>query len=1856
MKSITCNGNRVISYLLVLTFLLAAPACQKKMMPVKVNPAFAAYVISFTSGVVSNTTHIQVRLIDEVPDAAPGKVLPFNPFSISPDIEGQAKWVDKQTIEFVPSKLLPSGQIYTVEFAVDKFVKVPDEMKTLTFRFQVIRQAMKYEFNGISPVKDSDRKWQKVKGIIYTADFAEPANLEKTVKATGDKSDYKFQWHHSADGKTHEFAIDSVERKIASSLLKIEWDGDKIGSGDKGFSNFEMPGLDEFKVIHVKTVTNPKTTIDVFFSDPLSKLQDITGLIKLYPSIKQNVIVSGNVATIIPQDDLTGNVKLIVYSGLKNNQEKPLGKNFVTVIKFMSLKPQVELIGEGVIVPHTNGILFPFKAVCLSAVDVKIIQIYENNIVQFLQTNQLNGDQEIKRVGRVLYSKEVKLMSDTPIDYNTWNNFSLDLSKLIEPEPGAIYRVEISFRKKHSLYARTADDLNKIDTYVEPKDPNESYNQPDDSFWGYYEDGYDYESGGYNWDDKDDPTKDSYYMMGNHTVTRNVLASDFGIIAKAGSNNEYFVAITDLRTADPLKDIDVEFRNYQNQPMVTVKTDQNGMCNVKLADKPFVLIAKKDKQRGYLRLDDASSLSLSMFDVKGEELKKGVKGFIYGERGVWRPGDPIYLTFILEDKNNALPPNHPIVLEFYNPTGQLSQRVVRTINVNGFYCFNISTPDDAPTGNWTVKVQVGGSTFARTLRIETVKPNRMKINLNFASPLFHKGVVETGKMQVNWLYGAPAANAKATIEATVASGKTTFETCKGYIFDDPVKKFTSQDILVYKGNVNADGSADIKFKLDLAADAPGMVAVQMKTRAYEASGDFSIDRNVFNYSPFKAYAGVKIPEGKGWNNALFADEKNLIPMALVDENGKPMDGRLKIEIYSVYWRWWWDQSAEKNTADYVSGEHTKLMKTDYIQVKNGRAIYEMTLNGEIWGRKFIRVTDTNGGHSTGAIFYTTGKDWWSNAGSQNPGGAEMLIFQTNKKQYKVGETVSIELPVTHQGRALVSIETGSRVIQNFWFTPEKGKTKFDFKVTQEMAPNIYVHVSYIQPHNHSKNDFPIRMYGVQMVTVEDPTTHLSPVISMKNELKPNEKFSVTVKESSGKPMTCTVAIVDEGLLDLTRFKTPDPWDEFYKHEALGVRTWDLYKYVAGAFTGKLSGLFAIGGDLYLNRKGKENNNRFKPVVLFQGPIALDAKESKTLSFTMPNYIGSVRVMVVAGNKGAYGSTEKTVPVKQALMVLATLPRVVSPTETIKVPVTVFATDKSVKNVTVKMESDKYFEVTDGSTRELVFDKTGEKIVEFNVKVKNLIAYGKIAVSVSSGEHKAYTETSLQIRMPNPAVTRSEKATVKPGESWTQSIEAFGVQGTNYGTVEVSNIYPINIQKSLNYLIQYPHGCIEQITSAAFPQLFLQNVMDLSDVRKGEIETNVNACLNKIKSYQLSNGAFSYWPGISNGVSDWGTNYAGHFMLEAQARGYLLPVGLLEPWINYQTTQANNWQPSNNNYGLDLIQAYRLYTLALAKKPVLSAMNRLRETPRVNDAAKWRLAAAYAVAGKPEIAAQIINGMSMKPALNENYWDTYGSSDRDQAMILETLVLLKRTEQAKPMVEDMANQLSSDKWLSTQTAAYMLMAISKYAAVNATGQNLQFDLSIDGVKTVVSSTKAIYQSKLNFNSGLKKSVVVVNKSKQNLYVRVQQQGIPLMKETEAAAENLSLTVRYFDMKDKPLNPVTLKQGTDFYAEVTVVHPGVRSNYRDMAIQEIFPSGWEIMSSRLDAVKSTKMTGDVPRYQDIRDDRVLLYFDLEKGKKKVFRVLLNAAYPGSFYLPAVQCDAMYDHTVQARTPGQWVSVVK
>src|SRR5690606_19322497 len=276
-----------------------------------------------------------------------------------------------------------------------------------------------------------------------------------------------------------------------------------------------------------------------------------------------------------------------------------------------------------------------------------------------------------------------------------------------------------------------------------------------------------------------------------------------------------------------------------------------------------------------------------------------------------------------------------------------------------------------------------------------------------------------------------------------------------------------------------------------------------------------------------------------------------------------------------------------------------------------------------WGRYLVKAYDPVSGHSTAKVVYI---DWpgWAGRARGGSEGATMLTFSSDKSNYTIGEKASIVIPGSGEGRALVSIENGSRVLESYWVETKQGDTPFNFTVTPEMTPNVFVHVTLIQPHAQTVNDSPIRMYGVIPIGAEDPKTHLEPELTMPDVLEPGQEVVIRVSEKSKRKMTYTLAIVDEGLLDLTRYKTPDPWRRFYAREALGVKTWDLYDNVMGAFGARIERLLAIGGDMEM-AAGKEDDakaNRFKPVVKFFGPFTLTGGSDEH-KFVMPQYIGSV---------------------------------------------------------------------------------------------------------------------------------------------------------------------------------------------------------------------------------------------------------------------------------------------------------------------------------------------------------------------------------------------------------------------------------------------------------------------------------------------------------------------------------------------------------------------------------------------------------------------------------------------------------
>jgi uncharacterized protein YfaS (alpha-2-macroglobulin family) len=781
---------------------------------------------------------------------------------------------------------------------------------------------------------------------------------------------------------------------------------------------------------------------------------------------------------------------------------------------------------------------------------------------------------------------------------------------------------------------------------------------------------------------------------------------------------------------------------------------------------------------------------------------------------------------------------------------------------------------------------------------------------------------------------------------------------------------------------------------------------------------------------------------------------------------------------------------------------------------------------------------------------------------------------------------------------------------------------------------------------------PVRLYGIVPVMVEDPETRLEPVIGMSDELRSVKPVVVKVNEKNGRDMTYTLAVVDEGLLDITGYKTPDPWNYFYSREALGVLTWDLYDFVFGAFGGTLERIFAVGGDEMLQDKAANKAQRFIPVVKFLGPFKLEAGKTNSHAITLPHYTGSVRTMVVAGNDKAFGFSEKSVPVRDPLMVLVTAPRVISPGEKVTIPVSLFVQKDGIPEVKLSVSGEN---ITFNESSKLVrVISQGETNSAFSFIAGSQTGIAKISVNASGGGETAAYRMEIDIRNPNPPETRSEVRILNKGEKWSTTFTPFGTEGTNSAFLEISSLPSINLEKKLDFLLNYPHGCSEQTTSAVFPQLYLKNVRNNDKIIADQIAKNIRQGIHVISSRQMTGGGVAMWPGAYQ-PDNWITSYAGHFMLEAEKNGYSIPSGFRQKWLKYQSRTAREWREDPQYIYTMNDQAYRLFTLALAGEPERGAMNRLRESKKMPNISRWLLSAAYTLSGRPEAAQELLDFRDLSTGNDERRY-YYGSELRDRSIILYALSILKNEEQAFPLLKDICDKFNNANWYSTQDASWALISYMKFMELMSTGKSSVSKVAVNFNGTGNDLTvvpEKLTRSELTINDG-NNILSLENTSDKPVYITLTRKGTPLSSDATAEQKGLDMKVAYYDLKMNSLDHTSLEQGTDFMMVVTVTNNSF-INADNLALTQVMPSGWEIRNTRMfEAEYGIKE--DSYTYRDFRDDRVNTYFSLVPKESKTFVAVVSAAYLGQYFQPSVLCEAMYTPDMYARIPGKVIKVTE
>lgn len=1778
-------------------------------------------VDSYSSGLINKGEPLMVRFVQGLQMTCRyGEELPRGLFEISPGVNGRAFWIDKNTIGFKLDEKVRCNTVYNVIFNLGLLLDMPEDNR-LEFSFFLVSQNFCLE-NVNLLCDNTDR-------CSYSFDihFLNKSDCS-TALSLLDKSFVKRNECVVEEVSPFVFRIyiNDIQRKSDDYQLDVHVDGEAVGSEHEQTLSLRIPANKSFEFVYFDFKSDEKM-LALYFSDVLSTVDNAMYNVDLSKSwLDESYSISENCLQIFFGDDFS-DCDISIQNGIKSRSGKYLDDGVVIKKLSSSVKnPEVRWVDNGVIVPNTEDATVLFEAKCLNSVTLRIIKIYNDNIMSFIQTNGLNSTSGVRRVGRLINKVTIPLVQ---ADYEKWQRYSIRLSDYIDLNSDDAYQINLDFDM--SQYAFACDNNYK-----------KNYNS---DYWD--NDGYDYHVyyyGGY----RSTPCSPSFYNYVD--IDKNIYISNLAVTVKSSDSKYYDVFVKDVNDVGAVAGCEVVLYDYQFQKVGQGVTDGAGFARVSFENNPYFLVARKNGDKSYLPLDKNKSLSLSKFDVAGNYVKNNVDAFVYSNRDVWRPGDSIQLGLMVMDRDGVLAPNYPVVMELTDPNGRLYVKKANNSPVGKLYSFNVKTLVNDPTGTWNAHFKLGSQVFSKRLRVETVKPNRLKIDFE-PSSLCSMSKGDKVSLSARRLNGMIEKGLKAEVSARLYPSYTTFKGFGDYCFDSDANEFKGVSRVVFNSALDDEGLAMVSFDALKGVRAPGFMKTVFTIKVFENDGEFSITSRSGQISPYRRYIGMLMPEMKSrWGDYYFTEEDNVFDIVVVNEDGTLATDvkELNYEVYKLEHYWWWSEG-ELNLSDYVNGGYYKPVRKKTLKVSQGRTSLTLNVKDDAWGSYLVVLKDKDDGHILSKVIDF---DWEYGTRSSSVGETPTIIsLALDKESYNVGDVMHVSFPSNARSKALVTIENTSVI--GVYHANDLGEDAFlDIPVTADMVPNAYVSVSLIQPFTN-ENGMPIRMYGVKSFNVSEEASVLRPLVETPALVGSNSTIDIKVSEQKGRKMYYTVAVVDEGLLNLTGYTTPDPRDYFFKKRALGVRTWDNYSFFVSAMTGMMGDTKAVGGDAAPNAE-MTLLDRFQAVATMMGPFELKAGETVTHHFDVPDYNGMLRVMVVAcDGERASGSASKEVTVRDKLMVVTTAPRVIGPNDKAVVNVTVLAPEMAGKNVDVEMVTDN-LTLLEAAPKKVRLNAEGEAMIAVVVTPGDAMGNASLTVKASCDGEMVSRTLTMPVRMPTGNKYNMVQRELKGHESSTLSIECLGFDGTIETKLMANTRIPINMFKHIDYVTSYPFGCLEQFISKAFPKLYLNHLVSLDDKTKADMKQDVEDAIENINAYLRSDFSLTNW---RNGTysNPWTEIYALHFLIEAKRQGFNVPQSLVDNIVGYQKNKANAWNPDVDIPAMETIQAYRLFVLALNNTAQVKAMNKLKDLDKKYPLTKSLLAASYALIGKHNVAEKMIpvNDYSSKTWLSD-YYVTFGSKLRDMSLSVYAEMLVgDNNETVQNDIDEICRILGSDSWIDTHSTALALFVIGKYAERLGVTSNDILLVVKDGEEThEVGSNKTSISLNLAPKKGMN-NIDVTNNADNPVIVTVFTKGKVAEYADKDEGSWYQMEVGYLDKEGNEIKLDTVRQNEDVFVGILVTNP---SEYRvtENALVYYAPSGFELINNRL--YGDDKNNEENCKHIEYQDDHAEFFFDLAAKESKVFLLMMNAAYEGSYIVPSVSCEDMYNNEIYYHTAAGRCTIVK
>jgi uncharacterized protein YfaS (alpha-2-macroglobulin family) len=1336
------------------------------------------------------------------------------------------------------------------------------------------------------------------------------------------------------------------------------------------------------------------------------------------------------------------------------------------------------------------------------------------------------------------------------------------------------------------------------------------------------------------------PASDDYGSL----ATQWFIVSDLGLTAFSG-NDGIHVFVNSLASTEAVAKAEVRLVARNNEILATRTTEDSGhvLFEAGLARgegglSPAMLTVTGDKaDYAFLSLK-SSAFDLSDRGVSGRAVPAGADAFVYAERGVYRSSETVHLTALLRDGQGNAVTGGPLTLVIERPDGVEFRRAMLADQGAGGRTVTVALNSAVPTGTWRVRAFTdpkGPSVGETTFMVEDYVPERIEFELSSKEKQIRADLPVELKVDGHFLYGAPASGLKleGDMLVTPAAERPGFA---GYRFGVADEETASNERTPIENLPEADANGVAAFPVSLAKPPSSTrpQEAQIFIRMAEAGGRAVERKLVLPVAPSAAMIGVKPLFG---DKSVAEGDKAAFDVVFVSPEGKALarDG-LRYELLKIESRYQWYR--QSSSWEYEPVKSTKRVADGDLTIAADNPS-RITLSPQP-GRYRLDVKSTEADGPLTSVQFDVG--WYSDGSADTP---DLLETSIDKPEYQSGDSMVVSVNARSAGKLTINV-LGDRLLTTQTADVKEGTAQVKIPVGKDWGTGAYVVATLRRPLDAAALRMPGRAIGLKWFGIDRKARTLQVTLSPPALVRPNSALKLPVKVGGlnpGEDAKIVVAAVDVGILNLTNYKSPAPDDYYLGQRRMTSEIRDLYGQLIDGMQGTRGQLKTGGDGAGAELQGSPPTQ--KPLALYSGIVTVAADGTAEITFDIPEFAGTARVMAVAWTATKLGRATTDVTVRDPVVLTATLPRFLlngdhgtmsfdlDNVEGAPGDYTITVTTSGPVKVTGNPATTVKLAASQRTTMSLALDAGGAGAASLDVDIKG-------PNGLTLARHYA-----LDVKAATQILARRSIRTLAKGESLTLTSDMFSdlVTGTGGVSLSVSLSTALDAATILKALDRYPHGCSEQITSRAMPLLYVNDLAAGAHLAMdSEVDPRIRDAIDRLLARQGSNGSFGLWS--AGGDDAWLDAYVTDFLTRAREKGFAVPDVLFKNALDRIRNSVVNANEPEKDGGRDL--AYGLYVLARNGAAPIGDLRYLADTKLNNlttPIAKAQLAAALALVGDKgraeRVYAAAIDSLAPKPVLEFGRVD-YGSALRDAAALVslasEGNAPRATLTQAVARVE-VARGLTP--YTSTQENAWLVLASRALAK-----ETMMLDIDGAPIKT------ALYRSyKAADMTG--KPIKITNTGEAPVQAVVSVSGSPVTPEP-AASNGFKIERNYFTLDGKPADVSKARQNDRFAVVLKITE--AKPEYGHIMVSDYLPAGLEIDNPHLVSSGDTGTLdwiedGEEPENTEFRDDRFTAAIDRASDDNSVFTVayVVRAVSPGKYVLPQAYVEDMYNPSRYGRT---------